>query len=186
MILKRPEGAFRWITGGVTAPRGFRAQGMHCGIKRFKTKDLALIASEKPAVASGAFTANKIKASCVLFNQRQLLRGRAQAIIVNSGNANCLNGEAGDRDTREMARITARAPSSPESLASSARKCAAKTTGFPRLPPQVGTTMARPEVFRRSASSVETRTAGMSPRANRQSPPAARAPHRTDVESPRA
>ncbi len=107
-MIKRPEGAFRWIQGGVTAPRGFRAQGMHCGLKRFKTKDLALIVSETPAVATGAFTANKLKASCVLFNQRQLEKGRAQAIIANSGNANCLNGEAGNRDTRAMARFTAR------------------------------------------------------------------------------
>src|SRR3989344_5493881 len=93
----------RFIKKGVTAPIGFKASGLYCGIKKLKRSDLALVYSEKPCVAAGVFTTNKIRASCVVVNQAHLKNGRAQAIIANSGNANCMTGKRGFADSRAMA-----------------------------------------------------------------------------------
>lgn len=78
------------IEGGVTAAQGFRAAGMHCGVKSTNTdkKDLALIFSEAPCTAAGAFTRNEVKAAPVLLSKKQLASGKARAVIANSGNAN--------------------------------------------------------------------------------------------------
>ena len=96
------------IAGGVTAPLGFKANGVFCGIKKSKKKDLALIASDRPCLAAGAFTSNKIQAACVAFNKEQLKSGHAQAVIANSGNANCLTGKSGYANTVAMARAVAK------------------------------------------------------------------------------
>lgn len=95
------------IRGGVTAPRGFKASGISCGIKTTGAKDLSLIYSEKPCVAAGVFTTNKVKASCVVINSEHLKDGKAQAIIANSGNANCMTGKRGFKDSRTMASTAA-------------------------------------------------------------------------------
>ncbi len=84
----------RIINGSVTAPRDFLAAGINCGIKKDKL-DLALIVSVAPAFAAGVFTKNIVKAAPVVISQKHLMGGRAQAIIVNSGNANCLTGKKG-------------------------------------------------------------------------------------------
>lgn len=97
------------IHGGVTAPIGFRASGLYCGIKKSKKKDLALIYSEKICDAAGTFTTNKVQASCVVVNKDHLKNGKAQAVIANSGNANCMTGESGFENTRSMALGIARA-----------------------------------------------------------------------------
>jgi glutamate N-acetyltransferase/amino-acid N-acetyltransferase len=97
----------RTIPGGVTAPIGFRANGVFCGIKKSKRKDLALVASDRPCLAAGVFTTNKVQAACVVFNKKQLLHGRAQAVIVNAGNANCLTGPSGYANTARMAEAAA-------------------------------------------------------------------------------
>ncbi|MDQ7843765.1 MAG: bifunctional glutamate N-acetyltransferase/amino-acid acetyltransferase ArgJ [Armatimonadota bacterium] len=96
------------IDGGVTAPRGFRAAGIHCGIKAGR-KDLALIVSETLASAAGMFTTNAVKAAPVLVSQEKIQSGVAQAVIVNSGNANACTGPRGEADAREMTRLTAEA-----------------------------------------------------------------------------
>lgn len=96
------------IKGGVTAPLGFRASGLYCGIKQSKRKDLALIVSDVPCDATGVFTTNKVQASCVVINKEHLRNHRAQAIIVNSGNANCMTGESGFDNSRTMASQTGR------------------------------------------------------------------------------
>lgn len=96
------------ISGGVTAPKGFKANGLYCGIKKPKSSDLALIYSEKPCDAAGVFTTNKVKASCVVINSGHLKNGKAQAIIANSGNANCMTGKRGFADSRAMAVSAAR------------------------------------------------------------------------------
>lgn len=96
------------IIGGVTAPLGFKANGLFCGIKKSKKKDLALICSESPCVATGIFTSNKVQASCVVLNKEALASGRAQAIIANSGNANCMTGKSGFDNSRTMAQAAAR------------------------------------------------------------------------------
>jgi len=94
------------IDGGVTAPKGFSASGLHCGIKgKSKKKDLSLIYSETLCDAVGVFTTNKVQASCVVINKEHLKGGKAQAIIANSGNANCMTGKKGFADSKKMAQV---------------------------------------------------------------------------------
>jgi glutamate N-acetyltransferase/amino-acid N-acetyltransferase len=94
------------IEGNATSPKGFRAAGVHCGVKREKP-DLALLVSDVPASAAGVFTTNKVKAAPVRYTQRAVAAGRAQAIVVNSGNANACTGGPGFADSEEMAKLTA-------------------------------------------------------------------------------
>lgn len=80
------------IEGGICAPKGFKASGIHCGIRATRTKrDLALIVSDVEASAAGAFTRNIVKGAPVIVSQKHLEDGYAQAIICNSGNANTCN-----------------------------------------------------------------------------------------------
>ncbi|PIU40744.1 MAG: ornithine acetyltransferase [Candidatus Omnitrophica bacterium CG07_land_8_20_14_0_80_50_8] len=96
------------IHGGVTAPLGFKANGIACGIKKSKKRDLSLIVSEKICNAAGAFTANKVQASCVVVTRERLKDARAQVIVANSGNANCMTGKSGFENTKTVASCTAR------------------------------------------------------------------------------
>jgi len=82
---------------------------MYCGIKRSGRKDLALIYSEVPAAAAGVFTSNQYKAAPILVSQKQIKSGTCQAIIANSGNANCGTGWQGLIDASRMVSETARA-----------------------------------------------------------------------------
>jgi glutamate N-acetyltransferase/amino-acid N-acetyltransferase len=91
------------VNGGVTAPKGFLASGIRAGIKKSGKPDLALLYSEKPAVAAGIFTTNAFKASPVKLSIANLKNKTHQAIVVNSGNANCANGRQGDADALAMA-----------------------------------------------------------------------------------
>ena len=78
----------QFIDGGVTAPKGFTANGMLCKIKESSTKnDLALVFSEKLCNAAGVFTQNKVKAESVKLTKENIANGKAQAVIANSGNA---------------------------------------------------------------------------------------------------
>lgn len=97
---------FTQIHGGVTAAKGFRAAGIHCGIKESK-KDLALLVCDTLASAAGMFTTNAVRAAPVLLSQERIQSGVARAIIVNSGNANACTGAQGMRDAAEMASLTA-------------------------------------------------------------------------------
>ena len=82
----------RQIEGGVCAPKGFRANGVHCGIRKNKIKkDLALIVAEKRCACAGVYTSNLVKGAPILVTQKHLLDGYAQAVVVNSGNANTCN-----------------------------------------------------------------------------------------------
>ena len=77
------------IKGGVCAPRGFSAAGIHCGIRKNKNnKDLALIYSLVPCKTAALYTSNKVKAAPLYVTMNHLKDGIAQAVIVNSGNAN--------------------------------------------------------------------------------------------------
>ena len=96
----------RVVQGGVTAPAGFLASGVSCGIKK-RGKDLSLIFSERPAKVAGTVTQNALKAACVLWVQKLLKKGSARAIVANSGNANCCTGQRGTRDNETMARRAA-------------------------------------------------------------------------------
>jgi len=105
---KKASNGVKSISGGVTAPIGFTANGLSCGIKKSKRNDLALIYSEKPCNATGVFTANKVHASCVAISQRHLKYGKVQAIVANSGNANCMTGKKGFENSRTMASAVAK------------------------------------------------------------------------------
>ena len=95
------------INGGVTAPEGFFATGVACGLKKDGKKDLAIICSEDSAAAAGVFTTNKVKGHSLLLTMDHIKSGYANAIVINSGNANACVGEQGYADALEMATITA-------------------------------------------------------------------------------
>ncbi len=91
-------------------PKGFRAAGIASGIKKNGKMDLGLVICDKPAAAAGVFTKNRVKAACVLLDQKRLAAsGTCQAIIVNSGNANCCTGESGMADAVEMGKAVSAA-----------------------------------------------------------------------------
>jgi len=103
------------ICGSIVAPRGFRAAGVFCDIKRLGTgkgsnkvqkRDLALIVSDKPASVAGMFTTNQVCAAPVKICIPRVKMGKAQVIVVNSGNANACTGHQGLKDAAEMARFT--------------------------------------------------------------------------------
>jgi len=100
----------RIIEGGVCAAKGFLAAGIAAGIKqKSNNRDLALIFSETPACAAGVFTTNKVKSACVTVSKEHLKNNKAQAIIVNSGNANCCTGPQGLLDAKQTAEAVASA-----------------------------------------------------------------------------
>ncbi len=80
------------IEGGVCAPQGFKASGIHCGVRPNKTKkDLALIVSAVPASAAAVYTTNLVKGAPLIVTKENLKDGKAQVVICNSGNANTCN-----------------------------------------------------------------------------------------------
>ena len=82
------------IEGGVTAAAGFTASGVHCGIRKNRTKkDIALIACDRPAAAAAVYTQNLVKGAPLLVTRRHLENGYARAVICNSGNANTCNAD---------------------------------------------------------------------------------------------
>ncbi len=83
------------VKGGVTAPKGFIANGLSAGIKRSGKPDLGLIVSQVPAVTVGVFTKNTIKAAPLLVSMKHIKKGVGHAVLVNSGNANCYTGAFG-------------------------------------------------------------------------------------------
>lgn len=99
------------LEGGVTAPRGFRAAGLHCGIKANGKHDLALVVSDTPASAAAVFTTNQAQAAPVLVSKAHLAasHGQARAVVSNSGCANACTGPQGMADATEMAALTATA-----------------------------------------------------------------------------
>ena len=101
----------RAVDGGVTAPSGFRASGLHCGIKPSGKPDLSLLVSDTPAAAAGVFTVNLAKAAPLYLCQDHLAssKGIARAIITNSGCANACTGPQGMTDAVETAKLTAAA-----------------------------------------------------------------------------
>lgn len=92
--------------GNVTSPLGFKACGIHAGLKKVK-KDMALIVSDVPCVTAAAFTTNSVKAAPVLWDMKVRDKGVAQAVVVNSGNANACTGEQGLKDSAATAAAAA-------------------------------------------------------------------------------
>ena len=97
------------IDGGITAPLGFRAAGLACGIKSSGKADIAIVAADRAVPAAGIFTTNQAKAAPVLVSQEHLAwsEGLAQVIVTNSGCANACTGPQGLSDAREMAVLAA-------------------------------------------------------------------------------
>jgi glutamate N-acetyltransferase/amino-acid N-acetyltransferase len=89
--------------------KGFSAAAVEAGIKYQNRLDLGLIYSETPAIAAGVFTTSKVKAAPVLLGMERLRQGKAQAIIVNSGNANACTGELGMKAARAVSALAAEA-----------------------------------------------------------------------------
>jgi glutamate N-acetyltransferase/amino-acid N-acetyltransferase len=109
---------FTPVTGSITAPKGFKAAGVFCDIKRLGTgkgsnkgnkRDLALIVSEARASVAGTFTTNQVCAAPVKICAQHIKRGIARAVVINSGNANACTGVQGMCDAVEMTEIAARA-----------------------------------------------------------------------------
>jgi glutamate N-acetyltransferase/amino-acid N-acetyltransferase len=107
---------FKTIEGAVVAPKGFLAGGVFCDIKRLGTgkgsdkgpkRDLALIVSETPAAVAGMFTTNQVCAAPVKVCMSRIKKGVAQAVVVNSGNANACTGKQGLTDAEAMTKIAA-------------------------------------------------------------------------------
>ena len=103
----RQTSLIKKIKGGVTAPQGFVAAGIHSGVKPSPALDLALVMSERPGPIAGVFTKNQFLAAPVILSQRQLKKKTGQAIVVNSGNANACTGQQGLADAKEIQSLTA-------------------------------------------------------------------------------
>ena len=90
---------------GVTAPLGYKASGVACGLKKNGNRDLAFVISEVPAACAGIFTTNKVKGHSLKWSMERVKTGKARAVVVNSGCANACVGPQGDEDARRMAQI---------------------------------------------------------------------------------
>lgn len=94
------------IEGTIATPKGFSADGIHCGLKK-KRKDIGLIYSDVPAQAAAVFTTNKIQAAPIAVTKEAIQSGTIQAVIVNSGNANACTGKNGLENAYEIQKIMA-------------------------------------------------------------------------------
>lgn len=94
------------IEGTIASPKGFSADGKHCGLKK-KKKDIGLIYSNVPAQTAAVFTTNKIQAAPLIVTKEAIQSGTLQAIVVNSGNANACTGKIGLENAYEIQKITA-------------------------------------------------------------------------------
>lgn len=117
---------FKTVEGAIVAPQGFRTGGVFCDIKRLGTgkgsnkgqkRDLTLIVSELPCAAAGLFTTNQICAAPVKVCVPRVAKGQAQAIVVNSGNANACTGRQGMKDALAMVRLAEKALGLPDGSA---------------------------------------------------------------------
>lgn len=96
------------VTGGVTAPKGYKAAGIAAGLKASGAPDLALIVSDTEAIAAGVFTTSQVRAACVDYCRQRLQEDSSmRAILCNAGQANAATGEPGWQDARESAKLLA-------------------------------------------------------------------------------
>jgi glutamate N-acetyltransferase/amino-acid N-acetyltransferase len=91
----------------VTAPKGFVASGVHCGIRKNNRRDLAIVRSLEPATGAGMFTINRVQAAPVTVSKEHLASAQPQAVVVNSGNANAATGARGIQHARATAATAA-------------------------------------------------------------------------------
>lgn len=121
---------FKQVPGGVTAPKGFRAGAISCGIKNPDATrlDLALIVSDLPTATEACFTTNSVKAACVHVSQQHVKIGDVRAIIANSGNANACTGPRGLADAKATTKAVA------ENLGIKMRQVMVASTGIIGMP----------------------------------------------------
>ncbi|MFH0752939.1 MAG: bifunctional glutamate N-acetyltransferase/amino-acid acetyltransferase ArgJ [Candidatus Omnitrophota bacterium] len=93
--------------GGVTSPKGFKANGFWAGIKKSGKPDLGIVASDVLCNAAAVFTINSVKAAPIVVCQKNIKGGKIKALIANSGNANCFTGEYGLMYARKMTELVA-------------------------------------------------------------------------------
>ena len=98
---------YKFIDGSVTAAKGFKASGIHCGIRKNRSKrDIGLIFCENKCTAASVYTKNLVQSSPITITRQNLADGYAQAVIVNSGNANTCNAD-GDIKAAKMCQLAA-------------------------------------------------------------------------------
>jgi len=107
VIVSERTTAFSPADGGVVAPLGFTASGVHCGLKPEGRRDLALVSAQESVSAAALFTTNQVAAAPVIVSRRHVSSGTAQAVVVNAGNANACTGAQGESDAMAMAQATA-------------------------------------------------------------------------------
>lgn len=96
--------------GGITTPRGFKAGGLHCGLKKTERYDLGVIVCQVPAAAAGVYTLNQFQAAPLKVTKESIGQdGKLQVMLVNSGNANACTGKQGEADAYEMQALAAKA-----------------------------------------------------------------------------
>lgn len=105
------QGQFTVVeNGSVTTPKGFRAGGLHCGLKKTKRNDLGVIVCDVPATAAAVYTLNAFQAAPLKVTKESVaVEGKLQVMLVNSGNANACTGKQGEEDARTMRSGAARA-----------------------------------------------------------------------------
>jgi glutamate N-acetyltransferase/amino-acid N-acetyltransferase len=117
------------VHGGITAVKGFRAAGLHCGIKSGRSPDLALIVADCRCSSAAVFTSNRAAAAPVIITRNHSQDGNLQAIVANSGSANACTGAEGLAIAEQMATITGKL------LGISPRRVAVASTGKIGAPP---------------------------------------------------
>lgn len=93
---------FKITKGGVTSPKGFKSSGVSTGLKKGNKKDLALVYSKESCNSAGVYTKNRVKGAPLIVTKEHLNNSKAQAIIINSGNANTCTGDTGIKNAEEM------------------------------------------------------------------------------------
>lgn len=117
------------VHGGITAVKGFRAAGLHCGIKSGRSPDLALIVADCRCTSAAVFTSNRAAAAPVIITRKHFRDGKLQAIVANSGSANACTGAEGLSIAEQMATITGKLLGIPP------RRVAVASTGKIGAPP---------------------------------------------------
>ena len=143
-------------------PLGFRAAGVHCGIKAdAQVLDLAVFASDAPCTAAAVFTQNKVVGAPVKLSRTRVPRGSARAVIINSGNANACTGERGDADAHWMtAEVAERLGAAPEDVLVCSTGVIGRFLPLNRLqsgiPQAIGELAATPAAFHNAARAMMT------------------------------
>ncbi|MGM1050442.1 MAG: bifunctional glutamate N-acetyltransferase/amino-acid acetyltransferase ArgJ [Bacillota bacterium] len=102
------ESLYTIVSGGtIVSPQGFKAGGLHCGLKKTDRHDLGVIVCDVPAVAAAVYTMNVIQAAPLKVTRESLQNGTLRAVVVNSGNANACTGKQGEEDAYTMRSQTA-------------------------------------------------------------------------------